>query len=217
MSRLRLLPIRAALAFAAGLALTDAALAQAPAPAAPAAQPAPATRVRGTIVSFAGSDLVIKANDGTVYPVKIPDNFRVTGIAKASMDDVTKGKYVGITSVKMPDGRQKAIEVHIFDQTANRNEAQLPWDLVPNSTMNNATLAEIGSKTQDGPLMTLRIKDSTVDIVVPPNIPVGAFVPGDKSLLVPGAAVFMGITKQADGTYTAAATNVGVAGMVPPM
>lgn len=206
----------AALALAAGLAVADTALAQAPAPAAPA-QAAPATRVRGTIVTFAGTDLVVKANDGTVYPVKLADAFRVTGIAKASMDDVTKGKYVGITSVRMPDGRQKAIEVHIFDQNANRNEAQLPWDLVPNSTMNNATLAEIGEKTADGPLMTLRIKDSTVAIVVPPNIPVGAFTAGDKSLLIPGAHVFMGITKQPDGSYTAAAVNVGINGMIPPM
>jgi hypothetical protein len=202
---------KAALSFAAGLLFAASLQAQTPAPA------GAAQRVRGTIVSVAGQDLTVKANDGTVYPIKMADTFRVTGVAAATMADVTEGKYIGIASVRLPDGRMKALEVHLFDQSGTRNESQLVWDLVPDSTMTNATLAQIGQKTTDGATMTLRVKDSTVDIVVPPNVPVAAFVPGDKSLLIAGAHVFMGVNKQADGTYTAAGANVGVNGATPPM
>ena len=47
------------------------------------APPAPTTRIRGTITSFAGSVLTVQAA-ATTYKVTIPDNARVSWVVRVS-------------------------------------------------------------------------------------------------------------------------------------
>jgi len=46
-------------------------------------------------------------------------------------------------------------------------------------------------------------------VLVPPDVPVVTFGPGDAGLLKPGAAVFVGVQKAADGSLTAARRDGG--------
>jgi hypothetical protein len=191
-------------AFAA-LAVTSA-LAQAP------------VRVRGTIDSVNGSTLNVTARDGAKVTVKLAENAAVVGVAKASLSDVKQGGFVGITAMPLPDGTQKAVEIHIFPEAMRgTGEGHRPWDLMPNSTMTNATIdSEVAMS--DGRKLVLKYKDGEKTFIVPANAAVVTFVPATAAALTPGAKIFVVAgTKQADGTVLAPRINVGLNGITPPM
>ena len=82
--------------------------------------------------------------------------------------------------------------------------------------MTNATV-ESEVSGSDGRMLTVVAKEETLQMTVPPNTPIVTFEPGSPAMLVPGAAVFVGAQKAADGKLTAARINVGKDGLVPPM
>jgi Domain of unknown function (DUF5666) len=175
-------------------------------------------RVRGTIDGIDGQTMNVTARDGTKLAIKIADNVTVAGVVKASMSDIKPGSYVGAAGMPQEDGSQRALEVLIFPE-AMRGTAEgfRPWDLRPNSTMTNATVAEVVAKA-DAQTMTLKYKDGEKTVVVPPDAPIVAFVPGDKSELKAGAKIFIaGAAKQPDGSLVAARIGVGRDGLTPPM
>ena len=107
-----------------------------------AAQAADATRVRGTVAQFEGSTLTVKTREGATDAIKLTDGFKISGVAKASLEDIKVGDFVGITSVPKDDGGEGALEVVIFPAALKgTGEGRRPWDLKPNSKMNNATVA----------------------------------------------------------------------------
>jgi hypothetical protein len=175
-------------------------------------------RVRGTIDGVDGQIMNVTARDGTKLAIKIADNVTVAGVVKASMSDIKPGSYVGVAGLPQEDGSQRALEVLIFPE-AMRGIAEgfRPWDLRPSSTMTNATVADLVVKA-DAQTMTLKYKDGEKTIVVPPGVPIVAYVPGDKSELKAGAKIFIaGAAKQPDGSLVAARIGVGRDGLTPPM
>jgi uncharacterized protein DUF5666 len=175
-------------------------------------------RVRGTIDGIDGQTMSVTARDGMKLTIKIADNATVAGVVKASMSDIKPGSYVGIAGMPQEDGSQRALEVLIFPE-AMRGTAEgfRPWDLRPNSTMTNATVAEVLAKA-DAQTMTLKYKDGEKTIVVPLGVPIVAYVPGDRSELKAGAKIFIaGAAKQPDGSLVAARIGVGRDGLTPPM
>jgi hypothetical protein len=182
------------------------------------AQAQDAVRVRGTIESANGPILTIKSRDGTLVTVKLADNGTVVDIVPASLADIKPGGFVGITAMPQPDGTQKAVEIHIFPEAMRgTGEGHRPWDLLPNSTMTNATIdSEVA--ISDGQKLILKYKDGEKTFVVPANVVVVAFAPGSTADLKAGEKVFVAAAaKQPDGTLTAARINVGRNGVTPPM
>jgi hypothetical protein len=175
-------------------------------------------RVRGTIDGVDGQTMSVTARDGAKLSIKIADNATVVGVVKASMADIKPGSYVGVAGMPQEDGSQRALEVLIFPE-AMRGTAEgfRPWDLRPSSTMTNATVSEVMAKA-DAQTLTLKYKDGEKTVVVPPGVPIVAFVPGDKSELKAGAKIFIaGAAKQPDGSLVAARIGVGRDGLTPPM
>lgn len=175
-------------------------------------------RVRGTIEQVAGNVLTVKTREGQEVKIKLPDNARVLGIQKASLDEVKPGSYVGVSAMPQTDGSQKALHVHIFlDAMRGVAEGFGPWDVRPNSTMTNATVDTTVAGT-DGRTLTLKYKDGEKKIVVPPDAPIVKYVPGNKDELKPGAKIFIvAAVKQPDGTLEAPNVSVGLDGLTPPM
>jgi len=182
------------------------------------AQQPPPVRIRGTIESVDGAMLMIKSREGTDMKVRVTDNVAVFGVAKTEMSEIKPGSYIGVSAMPEPDGTQKALAVHIFPETQRgAAEGFRPWDLRPNSTMTNATVAETVKGT-DGQNILVKYKDGEKKVVVPPDTPIVTFVAGDKSELKPGAKVIIfSATKKDDGTLEAARVNVGRDGITPPM
>jgi len=182
------------------------------------AQQPPTVRIRGTIEAVDGPMLSIKSRDGTDMKVRVTDNVAVFGVAKTQLSEIKEGSYIGVTAMPEPDGTQKAIAVHIFPENQRgAAEGFRPWDLRPNSTMTNATVAETVAGT-DGQKILVKYKDGEKQVVVPPETPIVTFIAGDKSELKPGAKIIIfGAAKKEDGTLEAARVNVGRDGITPPM
>ena len=158
----------------------------------PASAQQPATvRIRGSIESVDGPVLTVKSREGADIKVRIADNVVVIGIAKSALSEIKPGSYIGVSAMPEPDGTQKALAVHIFPE-AQRGAAEgfRPWDLRPNSTMTNATVAQTVAGT-DGQNIMVKYKDGEKKVVVPPDTPIVAFVSGDKSELKPGAKIII--------------------------
>ena len=183
------------------------------------AQQGQTVRVRGTVESADGPMLTVKSRDGkTTYRVKLTDNATVRGIVKASLSDIKENSFIGVTGMPQADGTQKAVEIHIFPEPMRgTGEGHRPWDLVPNSTMTNATVAQMVKGVQ-GDEITLKYKDGEKKIHVAPDTVIVTYVPGEKSELKPGAKIFIAAAnKKEDDTLEAAAVSVGRDGITPPM
>jgi hypothetical protein len=182
------------------------------------AQQPPAVRIRGTIEAVDGALLTVKSREGTDMKVRLTDNVAVFGVANIAMSEIKPGSYIGVSAMPEPDGTQKALAVHIFPE-AQRGAAEgfRPWDLRPNSTMTNATVAQTVEGT-DGQNILVKYKDGEKKVVVPPGTPIVTFLVGDKSELKPGAKIIIfGATRKDDGTLEANRVNVGRDGITPPM
>jgi hypothetical protein len=175
------------------------------------------TFVRGTVEKLDGQTLAVKSREGPELVIALAPNFTVSGVAKRSLADIKEGDYVASTSVKGTDGKLRAIEIHIFPEAMRGTaEGQFPWDLVPEGIMTNATVAGISSAPQ-GQVLKVTYKGSQSEIIVPNDIPIVTYVPGDASLLKPGAAIFTIAQKKPDGTLTSARVTAEKDGVKPPM
>ena len=176
------------------------------------------TRIRGTLENVDGNMLTIKARSGQTMKVKVPDNVLVVGIAKASLADITSGKFIGTTTVGQHEGALVAEEVHIFPEAMRgTGEGHRDWDLRPQSKMTNANVANI-KDMGDGKVLTVQYKGGEKQVLVTPRTSVVTFEPASRAELKPGASVFINAAeRQPDGTYTAPRVNVGLNGQIPPM
>jgi hypothetical protein len=183
-----------------------------------AQQPPTTTRIRGTIESVNGKTLSIKTREGTDVKVNTTDDITVIGIAKTSLSEIKKDSYIGVSGMPQPDGSQKAIAIHIFPE-AMRGAAEgfRAWDLRPNSTMTNATVAQQVTST-DGQVIDVKYKDGEKKVVVTPDTAIVAFVTGDKTEIKPGAKIIIfGAKKNDDGSLETNRIGVGRDGIAPPM
>lgn len=190
-------------------ALSSLALAQAPVN--------PPVRIRGTVEHIEGQNLSVKTRSGEKVSVKLADNLTVMGVAKASLADVSSGKFIGTTTVGERDGALVALEVHIFPENMRgTGEGHYDWDLRPASKMTNANVADVVAMGKDR-VLTVQYKGGEKKVLVPENATIVAFTPADRRELKPGAQVFVIAQRQSDGSLSAARINVGLHGQMPPM
>src|SRR6202048_3795184 len=181
-------------------------------------QDAPPVRVRGTIDRTEGAVFVVKSRDGTELKIVLAENAVAVGVVKAALADIKPGLFVGIAAMPQPDGTQRALEVLIFPEAMRgTGEGHYPWDLQPKSTMTNANVEQVVTGV-DGHTLTVKYKDGDKKIIVPPDVPIVTFAPGDRADLKPGTKIFIGASKKLpDGTLQAARVNYGKDGLTPPM
>jgi hypothetical protein len=182
-----------------------------------AQQPPTPSRVRGTIEAVDGDVLTVKSRSGEDVKLHMTGDMRVVGITKTSLSDIKVGSFIGTTTVPDPDGTQKAVEVHVFpEDMRGTGEGSRPYDLRPNSTMTNATVATTLAGN-DGHTLLVKYKDGEKKVVVSPDTPVVTFVPGDKSDLKAGAKIIAFMKKLPDGSFETNRVSVGRDGLTPPM
>ncbi|SDM51920.1 hypothetical protein [Polaromonas sp. JS666] len=193
------------------------ALAQSPAPA------NPTVRLRATIEKIDASSLTVRERSGEVITLVRPAAMDVSEVFPLALADIKPGSYIGTAAMPQADGSQLALEVVVFPEAARgTGEGHRPWDLRPESTMTNATVADLAaapSTVPGGQKLTLRYKDGEKTVIVPPDAPVVSFKPGkadENTLLVPGAKVMITAQEQG-GKPTALRVIVGRNGFAPPM
>lgn len=170
-------------------------------------------RIRGTITSLDGDVLSVKTRQGQDVKIHLAPNYGVAAAKAVTLADFAPGAYVGSTAKKNAAGQLVASEVHRLPPQAPAGHT--PWDTAPGDTMTNANVAKV-VKAAGGNELTLEYKGSSQTILVPAGTPIVDFVPGDKSLLVPGATVFLGAAQGADGKLSAGRVAVSKDGVKPP-
>jgi hypothetical protein len=193
------------------------ALAQAPAPA------NPSVRLRATIQKVEPGSLTVKERSGEVVTLVRPADMAVSEVFPIALADIKPGSYIGTAAMPQADGSQRALEVLVFPEAARgTGEGHYPWDLQPESTMTNATVADLAaapSSVPGGKLLKLKYKDGEKTVIVPSGTPVVSFKPAngdEKVLLVPGAKVLI-TAQEKEGKPTATRVIVGRDGFAPPM
>jgi hypothetical protein len=172
--------------------------------------------VRGTVVSLDGNVLSVKSRDGRDLKVNLAPNFGVRYAKSLTLADIKSGDFVGPASRKRADGTLEAISVQVFtpDRRGQVPEGHMPWDLEPGSLMTNATVSGLVT-TSSGRELTLEYKGGTQKVYVPEKAPIFTALPGDRSLLVPGAYVVIGANVAPDGTLSAPGVSVSKDGVKP--
>ena len=188
-------------------------------PAALAQAPSEGTRVRvaGTVDKLDGNKLTVDTKGGQPVTVVLADNAAVFGVEKRTFADIKPGDFLASGGVKGTDGKIHAVEVRIFPETLRgAGEGQRPWDVKPDGVMTNATVGTV-SQSPEGGVIHVNYKGGESEYTVGPEVPVLAYVAGDRGLLKPGATVFAIAEKKPDGTLTTGRVTAEKNGVKPPM
>lgn len=188
--------------------------------------PAGITPVRGAVTSVSGDMLTVNSPSGSVK-IHLGSPLKVYTRTPSDLAHVISKSFVGVTSVKQPDGSERATEIHIFpeelrgtgegsylmnsDQTKNASSSRMTNgtvsdlrmadDSAPRSRMTNGTV----SAESDGSALTVQYSGGVSAISVPRNVTVTALRPSADKLKT-GQEVLVLAKKQPDGSLTA--TNI---------
>jgi hypothetical protein len=179
------------------------------------AQPVPPGRIRGTIEAVDGRTLTVTSATGRVQ-LTLAETTGINGLEAKSVADLRDNVFIGTTAIKGAAGRWQATEVHIFPEAMRgAGEGHYAWDL-PESTMTNAAVTGTAATT-NGRTMRLKYATGEVEVDVTPKTAIVALTMGDRSLLVPGATVFVLAVPQDGGGLNAVAIVAETKGVKPPM
>lgn len=170
-------------------------------------------RLRGIISSFDGSTLMVQTPDGKTTSVAVPPDVRINANGKAKLSDIKPGDFVGSAADQGPDGKLRAEEVHIFPEAMRgTGEGHRPMGPNSNRSMTNGTVAindpEARTMTNGtvrtasgvgSVALTVHYKGGDQTIEVTPDTPIVTIIPGDRTLLIPGATVSVVATQKESG------------------
>jgi hypothetical protein len=140
------------------------------------------TRVRGTISAFDGNTLTVDGKE----KVTLGEKTEIVFAKPIALADIKPGDFLGVTSLKRPDGTLVAHEVRRFPKPLNPGHR--PFDGRDDQTMTNASVGAV-VQSANGRELTMTYDGGSQKIVVPENASVSMLVPGDRAQLVRGAPV----------------------------
>jgi len=171
------------------------------------------TTIRGKVVSLNGSELVVATPNGNVN-LTTGEKTAIVGEVPIKFSEITSGMYLGTTATKQSDGNFLASEVHVLPEDQRGvGDGHRPLSSAPESgaTMTNGNVERVEETTVQnvkGRLMTVKYKGGEVKVFIPPDIPLVKRVPGDRSLLKPGAELTVRATRGSGGSPTASQVTV---------
>jgi hypothetical protein len=175
-------------------------------------------RIRATIEKVNGSNITVKEKNGEVFNISINEITNISECLPITIEEIKAGSFIGSGAMPQIDGTLKAVEVLVFPESMRgTGEGHRAWDVLPQSTMTNATVAEVS--VGSGPIgrtLKLKYKDGEKILLIPKDAPIVTFTPGDKSLLVVGAKLIVNL-QEIEGKYIATRIIAGRNGFQPPM
>lgn len=190
------------------------------------AQQAEPDRIRGQITRVDASSLVLKTAKGLNLRIALSPSVTIFSLTQAKFADVDFGTYVGAVSEKMGDHiyspivrdslswLHKGFEFRVIDEKLRGIAVgHTKWDLTPNSVMTHGWIDDM-----EGRVVSIKYgptEEEETDVEISRDTPVVKMSPGDRSMLKPGATVFVGAQKNREGSYSAVFIFVGKDGAVP--
>jgi hypothetical protein len=171
----------------------------------------PLSGVKGKLQAVTTDSLDVVSPSGVVH-VKIKQLLTVYGRVPSDLSHVTSTSFVGVTSVKQPDGTELAKQINIFPaELRGIGEGSNMMDMAPGaasqSRMTNGSVSRPTSSRMTngtvqkggGTILVVRYQNGAQTISVPKDVVVTETVP-IKEHLKPGDTVNVATEKQKDGT-----------------
>lgn len=174
-------------------------------------------RIKASVVSFDGALLTVRPEgESDTMKIGVRPATRILKQEQKALADIPAGSFVGATLSKTPIGAFNAKEVHIFPESL-RGSGEGLYPATPGSShfiVNGAVTAstpttisikfrglsgEGSACTGRAPVNPLEGCQGAATIAVAAATPVLALVPGDKSLIKPGAVLALSIMAGPDG------------------
>jgi hypothetical protein len=201
-------------------------------------------RIRGTVVAISSNALTVHTANGDVS-ASLKGDTAFVSVVPSDLNHVGTGSYVGAASKNVGDKLIALSVIVFPPSMKGASEGHAAYDILPDTTLSGATrtsstmtngsvtavggsesAASVNSTMTNGNVATTTTKGGvrqlTVtyhggeqNILLPRTAPIVAFVPGDASIVKPGAAVFVN-ADETNGKTTAGLVAVGNHGLTPP-
>jgi len=185
-----------------------------------APNPDSAILLRGTVTSVSANQLVLKSDTGAIT-VAITQPFHLYTRAPSDLAHVKESTFIGVTTVKQPDGSERATEIHVFPEElrglgegsrmmapqASAAASRMTNGNVSASRMTNGTASQSrmsnGSvSSTNGSSLVVQYAGGSQNVTVPPNTPVTELKLSSKNVAV-GDQLAVMAKKAPDGSLTA--------------
>lgn len=181
--------------------------------------------IRGQVTAVQRAAIEIRNATGATQLIRLTDATTMIGLSPGSFMDVEFGTYVGAVSEKMDDRYSpilrdslswlhKGLELRVVDEKLRGIAlGHMKWDLTAASVMTHGWVDDLEIRVisiKYGPT-----EEEETDVEIGRDVRVLKMTLGDRRLLKPGAHVFIGANKAADGNHVALFVMVGTDGVVP--
>jgi hypothetical protein len=175
--------------------------------------------LRGTVTSVSASQLVLKSDTGAIT-VAVTQPFHLYVRAPSDLAHVKESSFIGVTTVKQPDGSERATEIHVFpeelrglgegsrmmasDTSAARSRmtnGNVSASRMTNGTASQSRMSNGSVSSTNGSTLVVQYAGGSQTVTVPPNTPVTELKLASKNIAV-GDQVAVMATKAPDGSLT---------------
>ena len=176
--------------------------------------------VRGTVVSVSANQLVLKSDTGKVT-VGLTQPFHLYVRAPSDLSRVKESSFVGVTSVKQPDGSERATEIHVFPEelrgvgegsrmmapntsaaASRMTNGKVSASRMTNGTASQSRMSNGNVSSTNGSSLVVQYAGGSQNVTVPPNTPVTELKLASRALAA-GDRVAVVAKKAPDGSLTA--------------
>jgi hypothetical protein len=185
------------------------------------ADPAP-QRVHGSIKSFDGQYLMLKADSGQTVTIGVQPATHIVHSRTIALADLKSGDSVGTLALMGADNKLRAQAIRVFPSGMQGNgEGQYPLESNASRMVTNGTIAAVAS-TPSGGALTVSFHGAatqgtnactghaapdgctgTADLIIARGVPIIAMSDSDTTLLLPGAIVSVFATADPASLLTA--------------
>ncbi len=176
--------------------------------------------LRGTVTSVSTNQVALKSDTGTIT-VAITQPFHLYTREPSDLSHVKENTFIGVTTVKQPDGSERATEIHIFpeelrglgegshmigpDTTSSHSRmtnGNVSQSRMTNGTASQSRMSNGNVSSTNGTSLVVQYAGGSQNVTVPPNTPVTELKLSSRNIAV-GDQVAVMAKKNADGSLTA--------------
>jgi hypothetical protein len=175
--------------------------------------------LRGTVVSVTPTQVVLKVDTGNVT-VGLTQPFHVYARTPSDLSKVTQSSFIGVTTVKQPDGSERATEIHVFPEelrgmgegsrmmapdtsaaASRMTNGNVSASRMTNGTASQSRMSNGRVSSSNGSSLVVQYAGGSQNVTVPANTRVTELKATSKPLAA-GDNVVVVAKRAADGTLT---------------
>jgi uncharacterized protein DUF5666 len=176
--------------------------------------------LRGTVTSVSANQLALKSDTGTVT-VSLAQPFHLYIRAPSDLSHVKQSSFIGVTTVKQPDGSERATEIHVFPEelrgvgegsrmmapdksaaASRMTNGNVSASRMTNGTASQSRMSNGSVSSTNGSRLVVQYAGGSQNVTVPPNTPVTELKLAAREIAA-GDQVAVLAKKAPDGSLTA--------------